>query len=119
MRTTWALLILTLFAASCDSPAEPVACTDIAFFGIQVEAVDVRDGSPVNEGLAGTIIDGAFFEELQVSGSELFGALERPGVYAVTVTATGFEPWIRTEVAVEEGVCHVEPVELTAEMEAA
>jgi len=72
----------------------------------------------VTEGLTGTIISASFFQALQASGNELVGAGERPGVYGVIVTATGFEPWTRSNVVVDQGVCHVEPVELTAELEA-
>ena len=109
----WILVATGL--SGCDI-VDPVACTDEFVLGLHVEAVDSLDGDPVTQGLAGFALQGDYAEEMEGFENQLFGAGERPGTYAVLVTAPGFRPWVRTGVRVQEGRCHVVPVKLTARL---
>jgi hypothetical protein len=47
---------------------------------------------------------------------ELFGALERPGTYTVTVDKPGYQQWKQERVRVRDGSCHVQTVTLQANL---
>jgi hypothetical protein len=52
-------------------------------------------------------------------GSDLVGAGERAGTYAVTVTATGYAEWTTSGVVVTADECHVIPVRLEPRLQPA
>jgi hypothetical protein len=108
-------LATLLSLASCGI-FEPVACTANVEWGLRVSPINLLGGAPVTEGLSGSIEEGPYTEELVVSSGNLWGASERAGNYAVTVSASGFEPWMMRNVRVSEGRCHVITTELTAEL---
>jgi hypothetical protein len=68
--------------------------------------------------VAVTATEGSFRETVNATpgASEVGLVHERPGTYLVEVTASGYAPWTRSNVRVEEDDCHVITVELTAEL---
>ena len=65
-----------------------------------------------------TATEGSFTETVTVAPGAALALLvhERPGTYRVEVRAPGHESWVATAVRVEEDDCHVETVELTADL---
>lgn len=112
---TLAALATALAFTGCDIVG--VDCTTQAVAGVSVWAHDAVDGEPVTEGLTGHLLQGDYAELMVVGSNQLYGAFERPGTYAVVVTAPGYQDWVRTDVTVEDGGCHVVPVEIRADME--
>jgi hypothetical protein len=79
--------------------------------------VDLRGeaGQPLAaEDAIGWAVDGNRVADLEPFFDQLAGAWESPGTYRVTVEKRGFEPWVREDVRVEPGECHVTPVRLEA-----
>jgi len=108
MRSRSTLLSLSLMAtAACGS-----VCTTELVPGIRVSLDD--DWANV----AVTATEGSFSETVNVTpGASKVGLVhERPGTYRVEVTASGYAPWTKSNVRVEEDDCHVITVELTAEL---
>ena len=66
------------------------------------------------EDATGRAVDGDQVANLEPFFDQLIGAWEQPGTYEVTVEKPGFEPWVRSDVRVEPGECHVIPVRLEA-----
>jgi hypothetical protein len=95
MRTrALVMLAASVFAlAGCDVPTEPVACIAIAKAGITLVAIDTATGEPLCDA-AVTLDSGTFHEVLHAlppSGSCSYsGAYERPGVYMVEATRSGY-----------------------------
>jgi hypothetical protein len=84
---------------------------------VQVVAVSRGDAAPVIDGLVGTLRDGSYVEQMSVwDGNKLGGAWGRTGLYDERVEASGFEPWMREDVRVRRGDCHLITERLTAEM---
>lgn len=109
------IAVTCVFGASCDV-LNPPLCTTQPVFGVEVSVFDSIDGEPVTEGLAGILVDADYTAAMLVTGHELWGAGERPGVYTVFVTAPGYEPWVKTEVEVVEGKCHVSTERIEANL---
>jgi len=113
------ILLFSTWLSSCGLTS--VSCTSIFVYGLSVTAVDADTGEPVTEGLQGVAIRAvpvqrSISSDMMVYENRLMGAGEQPGVYTVVVTATGYEIWTRTDVAVTADQCHVQTVELTAEL---
>lgn len=108
-----AVVVSLLALGACDGVHE--VCILEPRWGVEVTAFDDQ-GSVVTEGLAGTLTEGAYSEAMSVQGNLLRGALNRAGLYTVTVTATGFEPWIEQDVRARMGRCNVLTERLTAEL---
>jgi hypothetical protein len=104
--------ILVLALASCSGTSDPIACTAQFVYGITAHVVDSITGLPVSDGVSGSVQDGSYTETMMSFGSDLVGAGERPGIYAVTVTATGYTEWTASGVVVTADECHVIPVSL-------
>lgn len=95
MRTCAPVVLAASFLllGGCDVPTEPVACIAIAKAGVTVVVADAATGEPLCDA-AVTITSGAFQEVLHalpLSGSCSYsGAYERPGVYMVAATRSGY-----------------------------
>ncbi|MDH5761023.1 MAG: carboxypeptidase-like regulatory domain-containing protein [Gemmatimonadota bacterium] len=111
----WTLGV-TLFLPGCDILDPDLVCTEEMRYGVNVTVVDAGSGSPITEGLGGTLTEGSFSEVMAVWDNRLMGAGERAGTYTVQVQATGYADWTRQGVVVLAGECHVEPAALTAEL---
>jgi hypothetical protein len=110
-----AAAVVVVLGSACYDPFSPGACTTEAVAGISVVlrgeggqslTADDADGRAVEEG--GEVA------ELESFFDQLIGAWERAGTYTVTVDKPGFESWVRDDVEVEAGECHVVPVRLEA-----
>jgi hypothetical protein len=119
-RIPLASALLPLLAA-CGNPLFGVDCTTDVKPAVSVEIWDARSGA-VLTGPATTVArDGAFADssEIHTGESEARLALERPGVYEVTVRKAGYREWTRTGVRARDGECHVRTARLRAELEPA
>lgn len=100
--------------SGCYDPSGPRACTTEAVAGI---AVDLRGESGQSISAAdaiGQAVEGARIADLEPFFDQLIGAWEASGTYVVTVQKPGFQPWIREDVRVEPGECHVTPARIEA-----
>ena len=119
-------LVLGLSACGGDDKekdAESVVCTQEQSPGISVTVFDAETNLPISCGATVVINDGNYLEtvtEVNLNDSDgncldegpLQGAIERTGDYMVTVSQTGYQDFIDTNVMVSEGVCGVVPVEI-------
>ena len=93
--------------------------------GVAVEVRDAFSGAPIASGSklvaqAGTYADSMSFPVGQpdLDTAHLTGAY-RVGVYTLTVTKTGYQPWVQTNVIVTGDRCGVNLTDLTATLHAA
>jgi hypothetical protein len=97
-------------------------CTLILLPGIRVTIVDGATGNPFAGDVTVTVTDGSYTETdspppLPAGPRVSNLAGERPGTYRVEVRAPGHVTWVKTNVRVRSGDCHVKTVDLTAELE--
>ncbi len=121
------LYLCPLLLLACN---DPLGCTASFEPAIVVFLVDGKTGM---EGLPGfpysaelmarsfgTVRDGGYVDSLRVAGMNedtlrsVQAAGERPGRYDVLVRIGGYGDWRALGVTVEDGVCHVQTVELRA-----
>jgi hypothetical protein len=115
MKPGAALAAAALLLAACHDPFSPGACTTEAVAGISVVLRDQSGESLTADDADGRAVDeGGEVAELQSFFDQLIGAWERAGTYTVTVDKLGFETWVRDDVEVQAGECHVFPVRLEA-----
>ena len=113
-RSLVAAAFATAFALAACGDYNPLACTLEARAGV---TVDLRGegGEPLPaEDAIGRAVDDDQILILEPFFEQLVGAWEAPGVYTVTVEKPGYATWVRTDVRVEEGDCHVVPARLEA-----
>jgi len=106
-----------LLVAACSNLTgyDKRVCTAEARAGINVTVVDDATGAAITSA-SGVVREGTFVEQLQSFGGQLSGAYEREGTYDVSVTAPGYQTWLRENVTVGADECHVIPVLLTARL---
>jgi hypothetical protein len=123
-------LLLLLGGCGFLGLTDPVMCPDVISRAIEVEVRDAVSGLPAAYDAVGIARDGDFSERLEIVGWTahppsgetalvLGGVDERPGLYSVRIETAGYEPWERTGVRAEEGVCGVRTVRLRADLERA
>jgi len=111
-----------------DSDEGGSACTAEARPGIEVKVRDAVTDASIGEYAIGSVIDGAYTETLEGTGSGtetddnpylLSGVYERAGTYDVTISLEGYQSWGIDGVVVQKtaGACHVATVTLTAQLE--
>ena len=106
-----------LVLSACDLLGPGQACQLALSRAVRLTVISSVDGSPVTEGLRGTLKDGSYVEEMRPSFNRFFGGTARPGNYTITITATDFEPWIMSDVRVHRNECgHPATRVLTAKM---
>jgi hypothetical protein len=100
-----------------------LVCTTSVEPAIVVEIRDAADATPLAAGARGVVRDGAYTDSLRPYGSTIEGDMltraaadERAGTYAVEVTHPGYGTWQQLGVRVTRGGCHVETVNLVAEL---
>lgn len=123
VRASVAAFVATILIVGCDI-TEPYTCTASVEPGIVVEIVDGDTGEPIAASARGVVRDGVFQDSLAPAGFTYEGVMvsrqaahEREGTYAVFVSHPDYELWAREGVRVREGKCHVETVELRAELD--
>jgi hypothetical protein len=119
------LSVLALCVAGCDLLGIGTECTLVARSALLIEVVDSASGAPILAGDVEVLVvvtDGSYVDSLRVDGpvgrptAALPLAEERSGNYRVEVTASGFAPWVVSNVRVQEDECHVLTRELTARL---
>lgn len=118
-----------LLLGGCDFFAltDPVVCTAAISRGIEVEVRDAQSGQPAAQGALGIAREGSYVDTLQIVGWTshpsaetalvVGGVEERPGLYSVRVEKVGYQPWERSGVRAEKGVCGVVTARLQAQLE--
>ena len=118
---TWllrlSLLILAVAANACGQ-----TCDAVLKAGIVVSLIDGATGNTLAGDVTVTATEGSYTETVNPppvpAGSRtVFLANERPGTYRVEVQAPGYVTWVAPSVRVTHDGCHVETVQLTAELE--
>ena len=109
-------LVLTFGLEACAE-----GCDLISIPGIRVTLVDETTGSPLQGDVTVVATEGSYIDSIQpaVRPGEpriAFLAFDRPGTYHVEAQAPGYVNWVATTVRVTMGDCHVETVDLTAEL---
>src|SRR5262245_25348558 len=103
-------------------------CTTEMRRAIEVEVRDAASNEYIAGVTRGVVRDGSFVDSLRVVGeiggdpalsTILGGADERPGIYAVSLEADGWESWDTTGVVVASDACHVRTVSFTAKLQRA
>jgi hypothetical protein len=119
---------LSLLLAGCgsDSRDDGIACTLSLEPGIVVVIRDALTDAPLAENAIVVITSNNYSETLTVyeqDGSDLSsafsvaGAFERPGVYDINLSLSGYVGWSRIGVEVTSGICHVGTVRFTVRLE--
>jgi hypothetical protein len=121
------LLILRTLASL---PLAGVACSDTVVcdlslhYGITVYVQDSVSGAFAASGARLVLRDGAYADSMEypanrpdLDAGQLYGAPERPGLYSVTVRKPTYQDWMRTNVQVTQGTCHVHEVRLAARLQ--
>src|SRR5262245_14582210 len=119
-RSIVALFVLAAGASGClekttQTPDER-ACTAQFVYGLAVTVQDVASGQRICDADV-VAIDGSYRETLRSFGPSesctYSGAGERPGVYELHASKTGFDPASVAGVRVASDPCHVVPVPVT------
>ena len=126
---TMKLIVLALTAL----PLTGIACLNQGPCTLQADAsvvVRVQDsisGAPAASGARMIQRNGAYADSAEWRPNDpyvdafplyVFSALERPGIYAITVRKAGYRDWSRNAVIVRVGNCgHVQTVALTARLQ--
>ncbi len=119
-------LSLLLIGCGNDSGEDDLACTLSLEPGIVIEVRDALTEEPLAENAIVIITNDNYSETLMVyeqEGSDLSsafsvaGAFERPGIYDINLTLSGYVSWSRSGVEVTSGICHVGTVRFTARLE--
>jgi hypothetical protein len=115
-------MALVLLASGCDFVFAP--CTSNEKAGITITMMDsVTQGPVVADSVTVMIVDGSYADTIRFTNvrpdpvTHLPLALERPGVYDVSISATGYRSWVRNDIRVRDGRCHVETVRATARLQ--
>lgn len=100
------LLLLTVvsgcFSSDCDDSANP---------GIELVLKNIT-GDLIVDGVTVVITDDDYSETLTVD-TDFSGAYERPGNYSLLITGDQYEPYVKNNIIVWDGDCHVKTVRLS------
>lgn len=122
---TITLIAAALVVAGCEAITGVLSrdCTDIAIPGISLSVIDSITGASLEHGATGRARDGAFVDSLVVTSDTTNSpsfpiplALERAGVYAVSVSRAGYRDWSASNVRVTKDACHVRTATLVARL---
>lgn len=118
-RFTLAALLPLL--AACGSPLMGRECTTDVKPAVSVRIRDARSGAALTGPGMAIARDGAFADTAEITAYDPSArlALERPGVYEVSVRKAGYREWTRSGVRARDGECHVRTAEIVAELEPA
>lgn len=123
MKRSLAIVLAVALVAGCRD--QEIVCPLNLSPGVAVEVRDAFSGAPIASGSklvaqAGTYADSMSFPvgQPELDGAHLTGAFQR-GVYTLTVTKTGYQAWVKTNVIVTGDRCGVNLTNLTATLQAA
>ena len=107
--------------AALSTGACTESCLDYGLPAMVVSVSDSTTGAEVStDSVTAVATDGSYIDivsEASVYALQgIYLAYERPGTYAVLVTATGYELWDTAGVRVRMNGCHVEPRSLEARL---
>jgi hypothetical protein len=117
IRAFSAILIALMPGMNTSEPNRMNRCTASIEPAIAVTVSDARTGSPLEATIF--VEDGNFQEQLSFRGvtgaSQIIygGAFERPGVYTVKVSRSGYEGAVLRDIKVTKDECHVVTQNLT------
>ena len=117
-----ALVLPALMACDAITGLFSGDCTTIAIPAISVTVVDSVSGAPLAHGSTVRARDGAYADSLVVpadTSSTPFPiglALERAGVYQVSVSHPGYRDWSAANVRASKDGCHVRTAVLVAHL---
>ena len=104
------IILLTLFLFTQCEDKEPIFCTEVFVYGLNVTVKDANTSSFITENITITARDGEYEEQLTLEGIDYFlGAGERPGNYVLEITAEGYEDYTSEIIQVDSDECHVIP----------
>ena len=119
-----ALTTLPLTGIACLNQGP---CTLQADPSVRVRVQDSISGAPIASGARMIQRNGTYVDSAEVRPNDpyvdafplyVFSALERPGIYAITVRKAGYRDWSRNAVIVREDNCgHPQTVSLTARLQ--
>ncbi|UCD27644.1 MAG: carboxypeptidase regulatory-like domain-containing protein [Planctomycetota bacterium] len=112
------LLFAGLPFTTCLNPDGDVICTMEFVYGVNVTLTDAQTGQGIS-GAVLTLIDSSgteIMEEAPNQTGQYYGAGERPGTYALTVQAAGYQETSQQNIVVTSDECHVIPVHLDIQM---
>ena len=121
MRSLLTPLALLPLLAGCANPLIGRDCTTDVHPAVSVQIWDARSAAVLTGPATAIARDGAFADTAEVEAGDSWArlALERPGVYEVTVRRAGYREWTRTGVRAKDGECHVRTATLHAVLEPA
>jgi len=115
--TVAVMLVLVAFGALGACSDNPGFCTAVEIPGVRLKVTDSSTGVALACSANAWLIEGEFMERLEPTGNcsapdslaspWMEGAYERPGVYTILVMANGYLPWVKSNVEVKLGPCHV------------
>lgn len=114
------LILGAVLTGACLDVANPNGCTAVVVYGLTIAVTDSVTGQPAAAEASAVARSGSYEELLTpIPGNSLHlvGAAERAGVYEVTITKDGYQPWTRSGVTVQAGVCHVTPAAFDAKLQ--
>lgn len=122
MKRLLVVAIVVALVTGCSE--QKILCPSILTPGVAIEVRDAFDGSLIASGSKLVAVAGAYADSMSfpadpgLNSSHLTGAFQ-PGVYTLTVTKTGYQPWVQNNVTVRAAQCGVELTSLTASLHAA
>src|SRR5512138_3459215 len=98
MKRSFAVALAVALATGCRD--QELVCPMLLSPGVAVEVRDAFDGSAIASGAKLVAQAGAYADSIsfpvgqpELNSSHLIGAYQ-PGVYTLTVTKTGYQPWV-------------------------
>ena len=116
------LAIAVLVVSGCGEYREDYACLASVEPAIILEIRDSVSGAGRAASAVATVSDGGFSDTLYLLPPDLTdsayrqGPNERGGTYDLTISTPGYLTWTLNSIEVDENVCHVATVRLTAHL---
>jgi hypothetical protein len=120
MRRLFAPLALLPLLAACGDPLGQDCTTDVQP-AVAVQIRDARTAAVLTGPATAIAREGAYADTAEIVAGDSWArlALEREGVYDITVRKAGYREWERAGVPAFDGQCHVQTVTVRADLEPA
>ena len=123
MKQLLSVMLAAALVTACKG--QELVCPLILTPGVAVEVLDAFSGAPIASGSKLVAQAGAYADSMSfpvdpaLNNAHLTGA-DQPGVFTLTVTKTGYQAWVKTNVIVTGDRCGVNhTTNLTATLQAA